>query len=124
VLLTVQKAATSAPDVVGHEAALRFARLLRDDVDDAVDRVRAPERCAWAADDLDPVDVFDHRVLHVPLDARIDRRIERSAIHQHEELVRVLVVESADADGPLPRRLSRDLDARQGSRGAGEQVSR
>src|SRR5690606_13452377 len=46
--------------------ALRAAGAARDDVDDAVNGVGAPQRPAGAADDLDALDVFKQDVLHIP----------------------------------------------------------
>ena len=51
------------------ERPLRVARVSRDDVDDAVDGVGAPERGARPANHLDAIDVAENVVLHVPEDA-------------------------------------------------------
>ena len=53
--------------------ALGLRGLLRDDVDDAVHGVRAPDRAAGSADDLDPLDVLDREVLLGPDDSAEER---------------------------------------------------
>src|SRR6185312_14047024 len=45
---------------------LRVLGALGNDVDDAVDRVRAPQRAARPADDFDAIDVLEQIVLRVP----------------------------------------------------------
>ena len=85
------------------QEALRVGRRLRDDVDDTVDRVRAPEGRAGSADHLDSLDVFEQRVLELPVDAREERRVDDAPVDEDEELVRKARVESARGDGPLVR---------------------
>src|SRR5690606_29784953 len=45
------------------KSALRLSGVAGDDVDDAVDGVRAPKRAAGAAHALDPLDVVEHDML-------------------------------------------------------------
>src|SRR5688500_4540688 len=85
--------------------------MLRDDIDDAVDGIRTPQRCAGSTDDLYAFDVLEERVLYVPLDAGVERGIQRAPIHQHQQLVRMPIVEAPDADRPFSRRLSRHQGA-------------
>src|SRR5436189_67762 len=53
-----------------------------------------------AADHLDPVDVFEQRVLRVPKDAREQRRVDSAPVDKDEELVcdRTGLIEAARAD--------------------------
>ena len=51
------------------QGALRIFGRLGDDVDDAIHGVRAPQRRPRAADHFDPLDVFQQRVLHIPVHA-------------------------------------------------------
>ena len=62
-------------------------RLARDDVDDAVHRVRAPQRGAGTGDDFDALDVVHEHVLHVVLDAGEQRRIDAAAVDEDQDLV-------------------------------------
>ena len=82
--------AGAALEVAGAErqhAALGLARGPGDDVDHAVDRVGAPQRRARPADHLDAVDVLRQHLLHVPVDAAEQRRIDAAAVDQDQQLV-------------------------------------
>jgi hypothetical protein len=83
-----------------HVGAGRVARVARDDVDDAVDGVGAPQRCAGTADDLDAIDVLEHVVDRVPEHAGEERRIDRPPVHHDKELVRRAAIEAARRHGP------------------------
>src|ERR1700730_9369307 len=52
--------------------SLRVRGALGDDVDDTIDRVRAPQRASRPTDDFDSIDVFQQIVLHVPQDSRVE----------------------------------------------------
>src|SRR5690606_27294973 len=69
------------------------AALLGDDVDHARDGVRAVERGARAADDLDALDVL-HAVAR-EIDGAVDPADGALAVHQHQEVVRI---QALDAD--------------------------
>jgi hypothetical protein len=94
------------------QKSLRAGRALRDDVDDTVDRVGPPHRGSRTPDHLDLLDVLHERVLDVPKDARIERRIHAPPVHEHEELVRHGAVEAAGGDRVAPRVDAGHLDAR------------
>ena len=79
------------------------APRFREDVDDSVYRIRAPQRSARAADDLNLRDVFQRKILRVPIDAAKLRRVHASSINQHQHLVGRRVIESARTDSPLVR---------------------
>ena len=101
-------AAIEASAAHGHERALGLVGLAGDDVDDAVDRVGAPECRARAADHLDAVDVFRDDVLGVPVDAGEQRIVDRPPVDQHQQLVRERLVgevarETARRDYPAVR---------------------
>src|SRR5213594_4467298 len=87
--------------------------MTRNDVDDAVYRVRAPQRAARAADDFYALDVFDQRVLHVPEHAGEQRRIDAAPVNEHEQLVGDCgAVEASCRDGISTRVHARDLEVR------------
>src|SRR3546814_7924818 len=54
---------------------------------DAVDVIGSPQRRAGAADHLYAVDIFGDDILHVPIDAGKQRRINAPAVDQDEQLV-------------------------------------
>src|SRR5438552_18555158 len=83
------------------EDALRILRFLRDDVDHTIDRVRSPNTRAGAADDFNAIDVFKQHVLHIPKDARVQRRVHGTAVDQDQQLVGCRAVETSRADRPL-----------------------
>ncbi len=91
---------------------LSFLRALGDDVDDSVDGVGAPHSRPRAADHLDARDVLHERVLRVPEDSRIKRRIKAPTIHQDEQFVRGRAVEASGGNGVLTRVHAGHLDAR------------
>jgi hypothetical protein len=64
-------------------------------------------RGARTADDFDAVDVFQHHVLHVPVHAGEQRRIDGAAVDQHQQLVLEGAAEAARRDRIVAR-----IDAR------------
>src|SRR3989440_266956 len=74
---------------------LSVSRGFGDDVDHAVSRVGSPRGAARSADDLDPLDVRERAVLHVPQNTAIERRVHRSTIDKHQQLVGEGGVETA-----------------------------
>src|SRR5437879_7776202 len=66
--------------------------MTRNDVDDAVHGVRAPERTARAADDFEALDVFDQRVLHIPEHAGEQRRIDAAPSMSTSSLLAIVVL--------------------------------
>src|SRR5579864_1686449 len=61
------------------QAALRVCGLFRDDVDDAVHRVRPPYSSARPTYHFDPLNVLQRHVLRVPINTAIDRGINGPA---------------------------------------------
>ncbi len=82
------------------QSALGLGRGLGDDVDDAAIGVGAPERRPRAADHLDPVDVIGQHLLHVPVDALEQGRIDGAAVDQHQQLVSKGLVGRIAAEAP------------------------
>ena len=80
--------------------ALGVRGLLRDDIDDAVHGIRAPDRSAGSANHFDAFDVRYRDVLLVPYDAAEERRVDAPAVQHDEQLVRELLPEAANRDGP------------------------
>src|SRR5258705_5381038 len=93
------------------EGAVGVLRAPRDDVDDAVDRVRAPERAPGAADDLDALDVLQEDVLDLPVGAGEEGRVDAAPVDENEHGAGQAGRETPHADGPLVRVDARNLDA-------------
>jgi hypothetical protein len=74
------------------QSAQRLRGFFRDDVDDAIDGVRAPHAPARSANHFDPFDVFQRHVERVPINAAESGRINRAPVDQDDELVAVLSV--------------------------------
>src|SRR5438552_2516735 len=91
-------AALLGPGIRARQRAQRVVGRARDDVDDAVDRVRAPQRAARAAHNLDAIDVLEHHVLHVPKHAGVQWRVDAAPVDQHQQLVGAAAVEAARRD--------------------------
>src|SRR6185503_4232595 len=70
-----------------HDESLRVGRALGNDVDDPVDRVRPPYGGTGTADHLDLLDVLEERILRVPENTRVERRVHAAAVDEHEQLV-------------------------------------
>lgn len=92
--------------------AVRLASVLGDDVDYAIDRVRSPDGSTRSANHLYPVDIGQHRVLHLPVGSGQQRRVNRTAVDEHQHRPRQATSETADTDRPLIAVNLRDLDAR------------
>ena len=76
-------------------------RGLGDDVDHAVDGVRAPGRAAGAADGLDALDLLDGDAQRLPHRAGEERAVDAAPVEQHLHLVGEASGEAAGRDGPL-----------------------
>ena len=79
---------------------LTVGRGSGDDVDNAVDGIRAPQRRRRAANDLDALQVRHEDVLRVPEHAREQRRIHAAAVDQHLHLVGHDAIEAAGRNRP------------------------
>jgi hypothetical protein len=87
----------------GKVAARSLVRILGDDVDDAIHSVRSPDGSTRTADYLDAIDVSQSYVLRIPVHSGKGGDVNRAAIHQDKELIRVLPIEAASCDRPLAR---------------------
>ncbi len=99
------------PAAEREQRALAVARVARDDIDDTVDGVRAPEGRARPADHLDPLDVLERVIEHVPEGAAEQRAVLDATVDHDEQLVRGGCVEAARRHGPGSIVEARDLDA-------------
>src|SRR6185312_226376 len=68
-----------------------FGSFVRDDVDDAVDGVGAPQRAGRTTDHLDAVDILGKHIQRVPRNAGVQRRIHAASVDQHQQLVREIL---------------------------------
>jgi hypothetical protein len=75
-------------------------RALGGNVDHTIDRIGSPEACSGSADHLNPSDVLEEQVLHVPKNAREERGIDASRISENEKLGRVEAAEPTRAHRP------------------------
>ena len=95
----------------GEQATLGVLRVFGDDIDDAIDRVGAPEAGPRAADDLDPFDVIEHGVLGIPEDSGKKRVVQGAAIHEHQKFVGGKGIEAPAGDRPFVGVYPRHLQA-------------
>ena len=84
----------------GGQRALRGSRRLRDDVDDAVHGIGAPQRATRAANHFNPLHVLEQHVLRLPIGAGEQRRIDGAPVDQHQHRAREAIGEAAHADRP------------------------
>ena len=108
----VEKALIFISSACGNERPTRFVGALRDDVDDAVHGVRPPDGSARSADHFDTIDVFEQRILHLPVGAIEKRRVDGSAIDEDQDRAIQSGAEAANSDGPMVGIDAGDFDAR------------
>ncbi len=92
--------------------ARSVGRFAGHDVDDTVDRVRAPECRAGAADHFDALDIFRQDILHVPRHARMIGRIYAAPVDEHQQFGSGGAVETACRHGKGARGELRHLQVR------------
>src|SRR4030088_904665 len=97
----VHRALIDVPSTSGDERSLSILGALRDDVDYSIYGVRSPDSPTWSADDFNPVDVLQQRVLNFPIHAAEEGRINASAVDQHEYRAGKAAFESAHTHRPL-----------------------
>jgi hypothetical protein len=85
--------------------------VTRDHVDHAVHRVGAPDGAAGTANHFDAFNVLEQRLLHLPVDAAEERRVDAAAVDEHQQRLRERAGQPADADGPVVGVDPRHLDA-------------
>jgi len=92
--------------------ALRLGSRLGDDVNHRVDGVGPPDGGTRTSNHFDPIDVIEDKILGVPKNTREQPVIDRAAVDEHEQLVRVELVEAAHRHRPFVGVDLRDVDAR------------
>src|SRR5258708_5063012 len=80
----VHRALIHASSASGHQRSRGILGALGDDVDDSIDGVRSPDGPARSADDFNPVDVLEQRVLYFPIHAGKERRVNATPVDEHE----------------------------------------
>ena len=85
----------------GHDPARGVLGAARDDVDDPVDGVGAPQAASRPADDLDAFDVIEEDVLDVPVRPGEQRAVHAAPVDQDEHGPTQRAREPTDTDGPL-----------------------
>ena len=83
----------------GYRAACLAARVLADDVDDAVDRIRTPHDATRTANDFDAFDVFQRDWVEFPQHPGKERVIDAAAINQYLQLGGKATVEATSSNG-------------------------
>src|SRR5882672_2315234 len=91
---------------------VRILGPLSDHVDDPVYRVCPPDSAARPPNDLDPLDILQQCVLHLPIDTSKERRIDAPPINQHQQRFGELAAESANTYRPMIGIRSRHFDTR------------
>ena len=94
------------------ERALGIFGALCDDVDHAIDRVGPPNHASGSSNHFDPVNVFEQRVLHFPVRACEEWRVNRAPIDHNQNIPREPRAEAANANSPLAAVDLRDLHSR------------
>lgn len=85
-------------ELEGDEGADGIVGGFGGDVDDAVDRVCAPQRGPGTTDDLDAFDIIHHDVVLAPLPAAEEGRVDGATVDQGQKFVGRDVVETAGAE--------------------------
>src|SRR5258708_9849681 len=85
----------------GNNSGLRVFGILADEVDYAVHGIGAPQSRARASDHFNPVDILEHYVLHIPVDARKKRCIHAPPVDEDQQLVVEPAIKSSRCNGPL-----------------------
>ncbi len=69
----------------GSERPMSVFRPLRDDVDDAGNRIRTPDSATRSSNDFDTLDILKYdAVLERPIDTRKKRSIEAAAVYHYQ----------------------------------------
>ena len=86
----------------GHaDQALGIPGRFSDDIDDTVDRIRAPQASSWSSDDFNTLDVFKQQILDFPVHAGEGWSVDRPSVHQHQQLVGETSVKPSNGDRPF-----------------------
>ncbi len=63
---------------------LRGRSRFGDDVDDAINRIGSPQRCSRTANHFNPVQIFKHHVLDIPVHTGKQRGIHAPAVDEDQ----------------------------------------
>src|SRR5438270_12921031 len=74
--------------------------VFSDNVDHAIDGVRSPNRAARPTNYFDPLHIFQHHVLNVPIDTGKKRSVNAPAINQHQHRPGECASKATDTDRP------------------------
>src|SRR5581483_11088192 len=85
----------------GEQGALGISGLLGNDVDHPVHRIGPPQRSAGPANDFNALDVFEHRVLHIPKHVGIGGVVDTAAIDEDQKFVAADGVCATNANRPI-----------------------
>lgn len=91
------------PAVYRYQPALCIFRRLGDNIDDPVHCVRAPQRSARPANNLDAINIFKNEIDRIPVDPGKEWRVHAASIDKNEQLRRELAALATDSDGPRVR---------------------
>jgi hypothetical protein len=95
-----------------HHRAPGVSSPFGDDVDHPIDGIWSPNRASGPANNLNVIDVAEIEVLHIPIDAFKQRRVDASAIDKDEQTLGKSAIESANTNGPRTALEASHLDAR------------
>ncbi len=85
----------------GDQYTLRIFDLFRDDVDDTIDSVGAPNAGSWPANHFNALNIFENRILRIPVHTRRKRGQDCPAIDHDQQFVSESLVEPSGCDCPL-----------------------
>src|SRR5258706_5531918 len=72
-----------------------------DDVNDAINRIGAPQCRPRTTDDFNAIHIFQHDVLHVPIHSREQGGVDAPAVDENQQLVVETAIEPTQAVAPL-----------------------
>src|SRR5579862_9631213 len=67
------------------EHPVGILRAFRDDIDYSINGVRSPDCSARPANHFDAIDILEHCVLYLPVNAGKERRIHAATVNQDEQ---------------------------------------
>src|SRR5579862_2347801 len=94
----IEEALFDVSSACRQQSSLSVLRALRNNVDHAVHGVRSPDGSTRSTNHLDPVDVFHHYVLNVPVRTCKKRGVNGPAVDQDENGTRQIGSKAANSD--------------------------
>src|SRR5258708_15064213 len=94
------------------EHSLGIFGVLRNDIDHTVDSICSPNGAPRASNDFNLFDILKQRVLDLPINAGEERRVDGSAVDQHEYRSGERTPESAHTERPCIRVHPGDFNTR------------